>query len=849
MVVHTRVVVPNRRAGDGLTSWGAPALRPITLTRLAQQVLSSAGWSALRTAERERWMREILAGAPLTMLAPIHERVSTVTCLLGLMGELQRAHLPPDRVTQVARPGREADVALIYAAYHARCVTERRYDAAGAEHHAALLVDLPCQSTLVHGFAYLDAAQVALLDRLCDSGSVLTLPAGPGTAARTLETVAALNAHGWSSTALHDPPRSAGDHAIHGYLTATSVPCLSAGEYPDIEAEVRACLRQVRDWLAEGTPPERLAILVRNEGQYLETLADIAADYQIPLRSGLQRPLLASGLGQVLQAWCDAHTQGWPYRAVSALFTHPLVDRPEFLERARELRTTTPTGLDAWGSEWRWLALPESTTWRGALIGTVQRMLQDFGLLARCKDDVELNRLVVRFLHRLEDAAQRDGPCTREDVLSLIGFTLRSIQLPALAGKSAVPVLNPLGALACTADRVWVLGLSEGLFPAARSDHPLIDSFIRQRWSAQGVHLPDVRSLASVEDALIVAMLGTAQEELVISRPRRDLEGHALRPSLYWTRLHPGHSLSDLDAGSDHEREISSALEGTFSSRVAAGRHVELARHLSLDSAHAGHLSTSLMCPDHTWTPTELQVASTCRFRWWAEYKLRLAPPPLPWSSLALAALEGAQEPGRSDPDDAAAAALEAHVQTLRTQGQWRPGPLWPAQRLELLSRTRQLTDLTDTPLPASLPGENGPHLLTISAHSHRFRILFPGTRVERTPHGRQVTVYRRSGDAGALGERSQLTPDMLMALTLQATRATIGHYVALDTGKPSGTLRHVRKPTGDSPIMAAREVLARLGDDLTSGDVRPLVSPVMEVCQTCPVRAVCRLGLEQGAA
>lgn len=841
---HGRIIVPNRRAGQGLGRWCDRGPSPITLTRLAQDTLRAAGWTALPTGERQRWMRAILEEGPLTMLTEIRDRDGTAAQLLSLMGEFQRAHLQPDDLLRVARPGREQDAARVYAAYHAQCVAEQRYDAAGAEHFAAGLDDLHCRPTLVHGFAYLDAAQVALIDRLCGLGSVLTLPAGPCTAARTGETLSALTARGWTTEQLLEPPQTAGDRAIHGFLTAIPVPTLSAGEYPDIDGEVRACLRQVRDWLADGTPPERLAIVVRTEGQYLDTLADVAAEYGVPLRSGGHRPLLETGLGQLLQAWMDAHTRSWTFRACEALLTHPLVARPDLLERARSLRPLRTSGLGAWGHDLRWLALPEHTTWRAALIGTVQRLLDDFGVLAHCRDDAELNRLVTPFLDRLHGDARRDAPCTREEVLARVGHTLRSIQVRVLTGKSAVPVLNPLGALAGPADRVWLLGLSDSLFPAARRDDSLIDTHIRQRWSAQGVHLPDLRSLTSVEDALILAMLGVAQAELVISRPRRELTGQPLAPSPYWTRLQAQRPVGALDAGSDAEREVQDALRGDLSSRAARGQTIERAQRLPLPSPHRGQLGAGVPVSGHTWTLLELQIATTCRMRWWLEFGLLLSPAPPPWDVLTRAALEDALS---TDHAPEAQVALDRAARGLRDSGTWHPGPLWPAQQLELRGRARQLVDLGDVVEPgaAAVPTPRE-RVLSVAAHGHRFRIRLAIDRLEDTLHGRRVTVYRRTKPTGGLDLHSPLTLDLQLALTLQAAPADVGRYLALDTGRAFGTLRHVPHPSGDSPITQAREVLAGLGDRLAAGDVQPC--PVPELCRTCPVRTVCRVSPPEAA-
>ena len=191
-----------------------------TLTQTAREALQAAGWKPLRPGAREAFLRDALEGAEFGYLQPIIERPGTQARLAGLIGELLRANLEPQAVQAVAQPDRERDVALAFARVVARCDGRKEYDVAGTEYFASRLNTLPARRGVVHGFAYLDAAQLALLDRLLAPGSLVTLPASqvPGAQRRTQETAAALRALGLVNAPVEGPATRTGDQVVDGYL-------------------------------------------------------------------------------------------------------------------------------------------------------------------------------------------------------------------------------------------------------------------------------------------------------------------------------------------------------------------------------------------------------------------------------------------------------------------------------------------------------------------------------------------------------------------------------------------------------------------------------------------------------
>lgn len=838
------LVTPNVRAGISVTRRLPSRVRVLTLTQAARNALRKAGWRLLRPGTRERLLQGVIHDLPLEWLHDVQDRASTAASLLGLISELERAHISPTELLRVASIPRERDVARIYAAYHGACVEQKVYDAAGSEHFAALLEHITPVAVAISGFFYLDAAQIAFAQILCAPGSVMTLPDGPGAAPRTAETVKAFQEQGWATVALTGPAETLGDHVTTGYLSGCQVDDLAMTEAADIDAEIRHALQQARDWLQEGVPPEQIALIVRNENRYVETLADVGREYRIPLLSGVQRSLRETGLGRVVEAWHRAHTRGWTFDAVRELLTNPLLEWGWTVERAHALQGSRPGGLDAWDPALRWLALPAETT-RGHGVHALRQLFQEGGIFPRCTRDPELNRLVTFLFKWLRTDARQDVMCPRETVLAEISAALYSATQPVLNTRSGVRVLNPLGALGRQFRCVVMLGLSDGLFPVRRSDHALIDAATRQAWAVQGVILPDLTTLASVEEALVLGCVATAQEALVVTRPRRDADDTPLAPSPFWTRLRPGRSRPERRPGSALEREVQRARDGHASPRARVGAGRERDRAARELTSHSGQIPQGIDVASREWTLLELQTASLCRMRWFSEYALGVLDHERVWTALRRAALDGAVR-AVGQPLDAqllaASHAIDGRAAFIQRTTGWSPGPLWAVKRSELLVGTGRILQHRDW-LPDTAQRVQATHIkrVTVRAGGHTLTIRFRIDRRHSMGEATHVTLYR-ARPAG-WEQRTALSADHVLALTIAAAEVASGQYLSLDTGQTSGALLHVEDEDHTSPALQARKVLANVMDALMLGDVRPMAVDA-RICGACPIRTICRAGV-----
>ncbi|MBB6099683.1 hypothetical protein HNR42_003141 [Deinobacterium chartae] len=861
---HALLVIPNVQAGRSLRRAGQLSIHARTFTQLARQALQDTGWQPLRHSERDAAWYEALQDVSWRYLAPLQERSSTVESLRRLLDALWRANLEPAAVLNAAQGEREHDIAAAFAALDAHFRRTRRYDVACTEYYALRTAALTPRVLLAHGFGYLDATQVALLDRLAAPGSVITLPYEQGRfpwrqAERTLHD---LTARGFCTETLNTIPANVGTRALRSYLEHNKQAPHAFLELPEVETEVRACLRWVRANLERGVHAAQIAVIVRDEHTYLPTLSDIAREYGLPLLSAARLPLTRTALGALLALWIRADRGGWRYPDTRAFLGHPLLALPDGLpEQGYTARRTRADGLDAWSPQLAWLALPQTES-AHARLRHLERLLSDGGITARAARDPALNLALRALVDALKGLARRDDPLDAEAFRALLERTLTSTFIPALHGKGGVRVLNPLGAMGRSFEHLWLLGLSDTVFPMRRTDHPLLDAFSRTRWAQRGAPLPDAAQLSEIEEALFLNVIGTAHGELVLSRAQRDLAGRTLLPSPFLQRLGPaGNHPTEPPLGSALEHAQLQALAGQPDPQVLEAALIEELRDQGIPFTHHGQLEQPLSVDTYRWSPSQLHDLGACSYRWFARHLLALeeegsGSPPEDrrlQGQLLHAALEGALADwdGTRDPDmlyARARVAFERCELRLRNHGELKPHPLWNLTRIELLRSVEQAVRS-----PSFLPeGWRPRHLelhlsTTIRLEGGNWTVYGVVDRVDDTPQGRAVTDYKRRRHLSRVAPTpgGPLELDLQLPLYLRALPATYGRYWSIERTETLAEAGAGVSRRGYDPQQHAQAVEAFLNNRarlLTSGVVTPLPDPRREACTFCGAAAVCRV-------
>lgn len=856
----TLTLVPNVAAGRSLRQLTRRALPTLTFAQQARRHLGQAGWVPLPATDREARLRALLSQVELEYFGPLLGRPGTAAALHHIIRTLLRADaawLP------AGRGARERDLVRLHRSWVLELLRDGIYDPAVPEFFASRIA-LSAEPVTLSGFAYLDAAQLAYLDRLAAAGSAAFLAGSqPGELAEAQRTAAALLERGWQRQVpdeaqhLHDPRlQRTGDQAARATLRAGagSPPELTVLALPSVVEEARTALRLVmRAHQDGGVPWHDLAIVVRDEAAYLPPLLENAERYGVPLLGSARQPLLATPLGSFMQCWVEAGLADWPFALTAQLLGHPLIELPFDLERVRRgFGRRAPGGLAAWGEGALNLHLQWPQAGHGlAFLQGVTRALDTLGVLQRQRGDAQLGAALAALQQALRPL-EKLPELPRAEMLMHVKAALAEASMPMLPSRGGVRVSTPLGILGRSFHSVWMLGLSEGVFPRPASDPPLLDAQLRAFWSKTGVYLPGGIESQAIEEALFFHALACARRGLTLTRAEM-VGGRRAPPSRFLQPFPGGDPFTEISAGTRQEARVLQALQGTLgSAEIQRAAELEVER----ESGQAeGPRLPGLVDPDAwTWSASQLHSYGACRYRWFANKVMRLEALPEPLDGLdALGCgllyhltLEHLLRPHlkrpHPGPDELVRqlpAALDLASAELVGRGEIELGPVWAVERgdhLRLLERAVRASDFLPTDVQVEALELDLRGQLMVDGQPWTFRGY--ADRVDLAPDGRRIitdyklnTYISRVRDAtGRLGTEVQLP------VYLQLTGAAQARYYSLKQAK----MMKVPGPEGD-PQARVKAFLSQMRVDLLEGQFMAQPDPAAQACRLCDVQALCR--------
>jgi ATP-dependent helicase/DNAse subunit B len=206
---------------------------------------------------------------------------------------------------------------------------------------------------------------------------------------------------------------------------------------------------------------------------------------------------------------------------------------------------------------------------------------------------------------------------------------------------------------------VFILGLSEGIFPQPAPEDPLLLDSERERLRAQGIALLTQAERAG-DDGLFYSLIGQARDSLVLSR-LHSKDGEIWAESHLWRAvrnvfpdLKPEHlRLGDVphDPATLHETALAAAdslskgkpipfgVDPDYWARIRHARAVELGRMSQQPHDHySGRLRDPALIawvaeqlnPRKLWSATQLNDYGLCGFRYFAGRLLNLEPLEVP---------------------------------------------------------------------------------------------------------------------------------------------------------------------------------------------------------------------------
>ncbi len=570
----------------------------------------------------EEVVEEVHGDAALRHFRPVLETRGFSAGLRDLIAELKRLGIGPIAFTQAVSATKGHECARLYARYEQRLERLRVVDVPGRPLHAARLLrerGLPgsfsrVRSVFLAGFTDFTPAQFDVLTALAPHVAEIWLALADedgdergelfATSRATAERVAVLQlAAGLPAVFDEEPPasrrlneerpalRHLDAHLFRSLRTLT--PSADAAGLAVIEApgrlgEVRLVLRAVKERLDAGIPAGAVLLVVRDLDDYADLLAEVAAEYAIPLDIEGIEPLPRVGSIAALLRALRLPLDDWPFAGVTALLRSGYLDPhlPEVLgdpeviawsevllrllgeprDRAAYLRaverweTEPPAGLEDEAAEEsrrrkthelarrcgpflrRFFALWDGfpTTRRlGEHLDWLAVFLRRLGLDRTGSRDLRdrlalqrLNEELARWRERTE-AGRRDAPFDATTFLRRLTALVGELGLARTPrGPGRVRLLSADLARALHAEHVFVLGLGEGSFPQATAT-PFFDETDRQTFRAAGLPFPLVSEQLPAEMLLFHQVVTSATQTLTLSYPAVDERGQELLPSSF----------------------------------------------------------------------------------------------------------------------------------------------------------------------------------------------------------------------------------------------------------------------------------------------------------------------------
>lgn len=830
-------------------------LRTTTLKQLSNRMLSRQGIRVLSPFEKRKILQQVVENTSLQYL-PVSR--PTLRQLGKIFSELMHAATPPEKPLTVARTPREVDVAVTYQAYLQHLFAHKLADPAAVEFFA--LSCPPEQGKhLIYGYPYFDRAQIELLEKVCLPGSVVTLTSfGHRTLTKARGSRKAFEALGWQVVQAPDAARSTvGTRAVEHLLNPS-------GEVPEHithtacanpEQEVRQVMGHIHHLLTSGTPPEDVVVVVRDEHTHLPLIREISRRYHLPILCGQMLPLHFTHSAKLVLALLKANENNWEHHAALQVLQHPLSRFADEVALKRKTLIPPPQALEAWQLEGDFRALHLPLKADGNVYAEKIRLALAFlGVDRTVRGTHQTVMAVRRVLDVLESLTLLKETTLAELQLELTEDFL-DIGVPTVYSQRGVRVASPLALSGRKYPHVFVLGLSDTVFPQRPSADVLLDDHIRERWEKAGVDLVRQGERMHVERAYLHACLNAAIDHLHLFRPLFDLKGKALEASPLIRMFQSAPALPEPLPVT----EIEKGLKGNVSEEVLQKAERERTRQEHLLSEHHGELFVDLP-ENHVWSPSQLVKFGQCRFQWLAYKAMNLQPFPEVPTTLERTT-EGTcyhkvleellnphlgQQVHKGQLLQELPAAFERAERALQESGDLPPLPHWRFQRAELHSHLKHFVESPEflqehsVPVALEFPIQ---HTLQLSKGNFTYGGIID--RMERQGEDLQIIDYKRHKYISEIEGPEGKKLEIQLPLYLMATGAQEGRYLSvLDRKKrvirAVGPAKNSKKYQWEEHRKQVLDFLEDTQTHALQNDFQP--TPSNGACHFCEYGSLCRV-------
>jgi RecB family exonuclease len=406
----------------------------------------------------------------------------------------------------------------------------------------------------------------------------------------------------------------------------------------------RVVMEAVVAALAEGVPPDEIAVVVPRLADEREAVLGPLAEAGVPTRHATRLPFAASPLGRALvHLWAFACDEDGPEsldRLLAWLRSPYAGAAPAEVDGfERAMRRRTDVGRGHLLARWEGAAIAPARALRAMDGAPLRRQAEylvrlgferleslpsngDRPTAADRRDEAALAALGGL----ADELTDDDPPARRGDVLpGRLGALLADVTFPEREGPPAgVAVLDAAQVRGLRFRHVIVCGLEEGSFPAGPAVDPYLPDDLRGRLGFLPPRAP------GTSEALLRfhAACAAADERLVLVRRFADDDGRELAPSPYWNETR---RLLGRPAGARERRRA--RLVGTPAAAATAAerdRTLALERRLATPALAAAiaRRERRLGIPDglpgvDVVRVTDLETYRACAYGWFVDRFLR----------------------------------------------------------------------------------------------------------------------------------------------------------------------------------------------------------------------------------
>ena len=737
----------------------------IASTLLARRTLQNAVAQILKVKD--------IAGITALWTPVIQELLSSGNDLLAL-----REH-PIDRVSNLAK------VAIFYREQLRRfnCIdrSELFWEAAKHCQHR--------QSCLFYGYFTVKEDLLAFIDALSGNNSLLVLPCEETAIfSSNRDSINWLKTQGWqiiekSNVLSFKQPQFNNSEQIN--YVFPSEPILHC--YPNLEAEVRGVLAQIKLLLTRGVTANEIVITSKNEQLYGDTLLDIAWEYDVPIRAFYDVSLLSTRIGAWLQLLLETiisiNSDKLPFETVIKLLSHPLVKKID-AETWQQVRVIHPQTISDWqsiGIDLSLLQLPskaKSDRW----LDIFKNILEQFTISQKVKPWAKEVVAYYKFQEALQELLLTTNTFSKDIIITEIKELLNSLTVPVQPGRGGVELHSPLSLFGSNFSYVFVLGMAENIFPATVNDDLVLSYSTRQQLERE-IKLNTIVKIMQKEALAFYFLQQIPTKQIIFSYPQL-IDRQPYYPSPYLASLKQPTLLENNHLASIEEARIYLRKEKTLPDKLLTSIRqrwqIECDRDRNIVNEYNGLVGIALDYKNFTFSASQLTQIGQCPFKWFAAKLLKLkeiAETKLVLENntrgslyhqcleLCLAEINTA-----ADLENFNEQQLKRAFQQVETNLQISDIPSWDKQKQELL----HLLSINLT-IPDFLPSEN-----EIIEREKDFAIQWYGLnikgkidRIDRTDTGIEVIDYKSSSSppVGIKDETGKANIDLQIPLYIDAIK------------------------------------------------------------------------------